>query len=155
LAALTAISMLAMAPLTANARPHTISIVRDGFYAGVDSRSGALAFFHVKHHRVYHLRFSLELTCHNSDTHQDYARNFSAGSRMPQGRPIPANGTLTVNWLQEDGGRHGHINGELTFHSHWLASFSVTSGGGFEDCTGFSAVLVRRASRTPPVPHDP
>jgi hypothetical protein len=155
LAAAAVISTLIVPPLAANASRHYVSIVRDGFYAGTDSGSGALAFFHVKHHRVYHLRFSLELSCHNSNTGQDYPRNFSAGSRMPQGRLIPANGTLSINWLQEDGGRRGHINSELTFHRNWLASFSVLSGGGYEDCTGFSAVRLQRAHKTPPVPHDP
>jgi hypothetical protein len=155
LAATAVMSIPISTPLAANASTHFVSIVRDGFYAGVDSGSSALAFFHVRHHRIYHLRFSLELTCHNSNTGQDYPRTFSAGSRMPQGRLIPANGTLSVNWVQQDGGRRGHINGELTFHRHWLASFSVTSGGGFEDCTGLSAVLLQRAHKTPPIPHDP
>jgi hypothetical protein len=155
LVAAAAMSLLVIPPVAANARTHFVSIVRDGFYAGMDTGSGALAFFHVKHHRIYHLRFSLDLTCHNSSNGQDYPRNFSAGSSMPQGRLIPANGTLAIDWTQEDGGRRGHIGGDLTFHRHLLASFSVQSNGGNEDCTGFSAILVQRAPHTPPVPHGP
>ncbi len=155
LAVVTAIGLMTTSTVAAQASRHFTSIVRDGFYAGIDSGSGDLAFFHVKHHRVYHLRFSMSLTCHNSATGQDYDRNFSAGSAMPQGRLIPANGTLTIHWNQQDSGRDGHITGELTFHRHFLASFSVLSGGGLEDCNGFSAVLMQRAHRTPPVPTAP
>ncbi len=155
LAAVAVISLLIIPPLAANARSHTVSIVRDGFYAGIVATAGELAFFHIKHHRVYHLRFALVLTCHNSGTGQDEPRAFSAGSSMPQGERIPANGTLSINWIQEDGGRRGHISGELGFHRHWLASFSVISSGGLETCTGFSAVPPHRAAKTPPVPSRP
>jgi hypothetical protein len=145
-----ATSVLILSPLAASA-----SVVRDGFYVGTDSDADAPAYFHVKHDRVYHLRFTLTLSCHNSSTGNNYPRYFTAGSAMPQGRSIPANGTFSIDWSQEDGGRHGRIHGELGFHRHGRARFSVTSTGGLEHCTGSSAVPLTRASRTPPVPSAP
>jgi hypothetical protein len=152
---ITAVGLLATAPLTAHARGRTTWIVRDGFYAGMSSGPGALTFFHVKNHRVYHLRFSLNLTCHDSTTGQDTTVNYSAGSAMPQGLQIPADGVLWIRWSQEDSGRMGHITADLRFHHRPLASFSVLSAGGVETCNGFSAVSVHRAPRTPPVPSAP
>ena len=154
LSIITAIGLLATVPLSAQAR-HVVWIVRDGFYAGMVSGSSELAFFHVKHHRVYHLRFSMNVSCHDSSTGQDYNVNFSAGPAMPQGRLIPANGTLRINWTETDSARRGQISAELTFHRHFLASFSVLTDGSIEDCNGFSAVPLQRAHRTPPVPVGP
>ena len=82
---------LTTAPGPARASRRYVAIVRDGFYAGMDAHS-ELVYFHVAHHRVYHLRFSLTLGCHNTDTHEDYPRTFDAGHVMPQGRVIPRNG---------------------------------------------------------------
>jgi hypothetical protein len=155
LALMAATGVLISAPLAAHARGHTTWIVRDGFYAGMDSSSGDLAFFHVKNHRVYHLRFSLNLSCQDDTTGQQFTPNYSAGSAMPQGLKIPANGVLRIQWTQVDSARNGHITAELRFHRHPLASFSVLSDGAVEDCNGFSAVLVQRAPRTPPVPSRP
>jgi len=135
----------------------TTWIVRDGFYAGIEQSSGGVefAYFHVKNRRIYHLRFALNLNCHNTNTGDDYPRTFDAGPHMPQGRLIPANGDLWIDWSERGGGREGRITGELSFRHHLLASFSVTADGGCEDCEGFSAVLLQRSPRTPPLPRNP
>jgi hypothetical protein len=133
----------------------TVWIVRDGFYAGLHQGSFGFAYFHVKNRRVYHLRFALNLTCHNSNTGEDYPRTFDAGPRMPQGRLIPANGIVTIGWSERGGGREGSITGELSLRRHLLASFSVVADGGYEACEGFSAIVVERSPRTPPLPTNP
>ena len=153
LALLTAAGLLTAVPLGAQARGHTHWIVADGFYAGMDS-NGDLAFFHVKHRRVYHLRFSLTLACHDS-AGPDTSPNFSAGSAMPQGRLIPSNGILRLSWIEEDSARDGHIRAVISFRTHPYASFAVDSSGTIETCSGDSAVDVQRARATPPVPTRP
>lgn len=98
-----ATGVLMSAPLAAHARRHITWIVRDGFYAGLDSSSGDLAFFHIKNHRVYHLRFSLTLSCQDDTTGQQYTPNYSAGSAMSQGLKIPAAeccGSNGLRWVQ-------------------------------------------------------
>ena len=149
------LATIAVVPLGAHARGPTHWIVRDGFYAGMDAGSGELAFFHVRHHRVYHLRFSLNLTCHDDTTGQDNSYNFSAGDEMPQGRLIPADGVLTINWTETDSARDGHINAELRFHRRPVASFYVTSASSVESCNGLSAVYVHRSRARVPVPSQP
>lgn len=133
----------------------TVWIVRDGFYAGLHQGSFGLAYFYVHDHRIDHLRFALNLNCHNTDTGQDYPRTFDAGPRMPQGRLVPANGIVDIDWSERGGGREGRISAELSFHSHPLASFSVVADGGYEDCEGFSAIVLQRSPRTPPLPTNP
>lgn len=130
-------------------------IVRDGFYAGLHQGSFGFAYFYVQGHRIYHLRFALNLNCHNTNTGEDYPRTFDAGPRMPQGRLIPANGIVTIDWSEHGGGRDGNITAELSFHRHPLASFSVIADGGYEECEGFSAIVLQRAPRTPPRPPNP
>jgi hypothetical protein len=152
LLALTAIALLGAATA---ALARTTWIVRDGFYVGSEDNFSELAFFHVANRRVRHLRFSMNLNCHNDNTGQDYDRNFSAGAAMPQDERIPSDGTLTIQWSETDAGRAGHITAELRFHRHPMASFSVTSAGGYEACNGFAAIRLHRSPRTPPVPSRP
>lgn len=134
------------------AHARTVYIVPDGLYAGMDPRSASLTFFHIHNHRVYHLRFSLNIVCHNSNTGADYTVNYSAGPAMPQGQTIPADGLLRLDWVESEAGREGHIDMEITFRRRPMASFSVTSTGGYESCNGFAAIYVRRSPLRVPVP---
>lgn len=151
------LSVLVVAPLAADARNHTATTVRDGFYAGITPGSHDLVFLHVKHRRVCHLRFNLTLACHDSSTGADYGAAFSAGSAMPQGKKIPANGRLQINWTQNNGARDGRISSEIDFHRsrHLLASFSVISSGAIENCDSFAAIAMSRSPKTPPIPPGP
>jgi hypothetical protein len=126
-------------------------IVRDGFYVGeVEGGGVELVYFYVSHHRIYHLRFSMNLNCTSSGV--DSNPNFNAGPAMPQGRAIPSDGIATISWSEDSAGRMGHITAELAFTRHPNASFSVFSQGEPEACNGFADIPIQRAAVTPPQP---
>jgi hypothetical protein len=135
---------------SALAAGRTVWIVRDGFYAGMDSSAGKLVYFYVSHRRVYHLRFSMELDCTSPGVTSNPI--FTAGEAMPQGRRIPPSGIVSIDWIEHGAGRTGHINAELAFTRHPNASFSVTSHGDPESCDGFADIPIQRAAVTPPRP---
>jgi hypothetical protein len=155
LALIVALAALAV-PSLAAATGRTVYIVRNGFYAGMDSGSGALTFFHIKNHRVYHLRFSMNLDCDNSNTGQHYDRNYNAGPGMPQGEAIGTNGRVDIDWSETEAGRDGNISAEISLSGRRpLASFSVHATGGYETCVGFSAIYIYRSPVNVPVPDQP
>jgi hypothetical protein len=156
LAALAAAAMIVILSLAGAASGRTVYIVRNGFYAGMDDGSGALTFFHIKNHRVYHLRMSLNLDCQNSNTGQDYQVNYNAGPKMPQGQAVGSNGRANIDWTETEAGRDGHISAEISFSGRRpLASFSVISNGGYETCNGFSAIYIARSPANVPIPRQP
>jgi hypothetical protein len=150
LAAAIATSACLLLTPSAVAVGRTVWIVRDGFYAGSVLSEGELVYFYVAHGRIYHLRFSMNLDCTSSGVTSN--PNFNAGPAMPQGQAIPANGIVSIDWTEREAGREGHINAELAFTRHPNASFSVTSHGDPESCTGFADVPIQRAAVTPPRP---
>jgi hypothetical protein len=109
--------------------------------------------FYVSHGRICHLRFGTDLDCTSSGVASN--PNFNAGPAMPQGRAIPANGIVSIDWTESGAGRVGHINAELAFTHRPNASFSVTSHSDVESCDGFADIRIQRAAVTPPRPSWP
>jgi hypothetical protein len=141
----------------ASARARATYIVRDGFYGGLGEQ-GTSVLFWISHHRVYHLRFNLIFPCHDIASGENYDRYFGAGTLMPQGRPIPRNGQLVLEWVQTDAGREGHITMTLSFRHSGAAQFSVDAphvGEGLEDCTGATTFSLTRSPRAIPLPSGP
>jgi len=141
----------------AGARSRTTYIIRDGFYGGLASDNTYVLLW-IRHRRVYHVRFNAMLQCYNISTHEEYPRLFDAGKNMPQGQAIPAGGRLTVDFVETEGGREGHIKATFSFRHSGLAEFTVDAphvGEGLEDCMGFQAILIKHSPHNVPVPAGP
>jgi hypothetical protein len=157
LAATVIAALLGALPSTSSARPRTTYIIRDGYYGGLFG-GNIYAMFWVSHRRVYHVRFDSMLQCYNISTHEEYPRLYDAGMNMPQGEAIPAGGSLTVHFVETEGGRVGHVTATFNFRRSGLAEFSVDAphvGEGLEDCTGFEAIRVKRSPHKIPQPAGP
>jgi len=126
-------------------------------YAGL-AGDNTYAMFWIKHRRVYHLRFSAMLQCYDIASHEEYPREFDAGKNMPQGREIPRNGRLVVDFVETEAGREGHIRATISLRHAGLAEFSIDAphvGEGLEDCTGFQAIRIKRSPHNIPIPAGP
>jgi hypothetical protein len=140
-----------------SARSRTTYIIRDGFYGGLN-HDNTYVLLWIRHRRVYHLRFNAMLQCYNINTHEEYPRLYDAGKNMPQGQPIPAGGRLTLDFVETEGGREGHVKATFSFRHSGLAEFSIDAphvGEGLEDCMGFQAILIKHSPHNIPVPAGP
>jgi hypothetical protein len=143
--------------LAPGAGARTTYIVRDGFYGGLGSNNTYVMLW-ISHRRVYHLRFSAIISCHDIASNEDYERAFDAGKNMPQGQAIPAGGRLVVNFTETSAGRVGHIRALISFRHGAVADFSLDAphtGEGLEDCTGAQVILLKRSPHTVPRPEGP
>jgi hypothetical protein len=159
LALVTALAALALlgGGLAPGAGARTTYIVRDGFYGGLGS-DNTYTMLWVSHRRVYHLRFSAILSCHDIASNEDYERAFDAGKNMPQGEPIPASGRLIVNFVETSAERVGHIRALISFRHGAVADFAIEAphtGEGLEDCTGSQVILLKRSPHNVPRPEGP
>jgi hypothetical protein len=102
------------------------AVVPDGSY-GVDRPArGEYIVFKVRNRKVRDLELQIQITCQASDTPYSEQRFFSAGAVAPQGRTIPANGKLILNWQERGNGRLGQVHVELKFFGpHDLANIGV------------------------------
>jgi hypothetical protein len=144
----------------AGARPTATSVIPNGTY-GVQGTRGEYVVFTVRDRKVRDLNFNIQITCQASDSPTSEQRFFGAGSRAPQGRTIPANGKLILNWQEDGGGRWGQVHVELKFGVRDVANFAVIvpedrSGAGPEDaresCDGVSSLRFKRGFELTPMP---
>lgn len=107
-------------------RPTTGAVVPNGSY-GVDRPArGEYVVFRVRNRKVRDLELQIQITCQASDTPYSEQRFFSAGAVAPEGRTIPANGKLILNWQERGNGRLGRVHVELKFVGpHDLANIAV------------------------------
>jgi hypothetical protein len=152
----------------ASARPaphHTTAVVPNGTYGVNKAARGEYVIFTVRNRHVRNLEFQIQITCQASDSPTSEQRFFTAGARAPQGRLIPSNGKLLLNWEERGGGRSGQIGAELKFGVRDVANFGVIvpeeQGPGAvpeeakESCNGVSALRFRRGFELPPMPLAP
>lgn len=111
---------------SASARPSYGAVVPDGSY-GVDRPArGEYVVFTVRNHKVRDLNLQIQITCQASDSPTSEQRFFTAGAVAPQGRTIPANGKLILNWQERGNGRLGRVHVELKFVGPYdLANIAV------------------------------
>ncbi|HEX5713710.1 MAG TPA: hypothetical protein VFX85_10390 [Solirubrobacterales bacterium] len=135
------------------------AVIPNGTYGALSPR-GEYVVFEVRNRKVRNLNFNMQITCQAPDSPSEQ-RFFSGGARAPEGRTIPANGKLILNWQEDGGGRYGQVHVELKFGVRDIANFAVIvpedrSGAGPEDaresCDGVSAQRFHRGFElTPPV----
>jgi len=110
----------------------------DGRYGKVEGHEVIL--FKVRDRKVTDFSFNMDMQCHNTDTGEDYVRDFT-GHNIDGGRAT-FNGHWDQNYTQTDGGREGSGLAEVTFTRGRgvYGSVSVVAPAGpesFEDCHGF------------------
>jgi hypothetical protein len=162
LVASAAVALLAAGPLSSPATARrTTAVITDGTYGALSPR-GEYVIFKVRNRRVRKLEFQIRISCETPDTPGSEERFFSAGAEAPQGRLVPANGKLVLEWQERGDGRLGNISAELKFGVHDVANFAVIvpeergpeSGPeeALESCNGVGSLRVRRGFEVPPVP---
>lgn len=132
-------------------RPAT-AVVPNGSY-GVLGPRGEYVVFTVRNRKVRDLNFNMQITCQASDEPTSEQRYFGAGAEAPQGRTIPANGKLVLNWSERAEGRYGHVSAEIKFGVRDVFNASVIvpedrAGLGPEDaaesCDGVTSLRFHR-----------
>jgi hypothetical protein len=141
----------------ADARPAPGAVVPDGTYGGLDRASGEYVLFKVRSRRVRDLAFNTKILCQASDSTVSEPRFFSAVD-APQGKTIPRNGTLHLEWQERGDGRQGNIGVTLHFGTRDFADLSVIVpeepgeyevGEAKESCDGGGIVNFRRGFEVP------
>jgi hypothetical protein len=152
-------SLLA-ASYDADARLATGAVVPDGTYGGLSKASGEYVVFKVQNRRVRDLAFNTKILCQASDASSPEARFFSA-AHAPQGKVIPRNGVLHLEWQEQGDGRNGNIGVTLRFGTRDFADLAVIVpeepgqyevGETKESCDGGGIVHFRRGFEVPAMP---
>jgi hypothetical protein len=143
------------------ARPAQVgTVVPDGTYGGLDRGSGEYVVFKVRNRRVFKLAFNTKILCQASDSSNNEPRFFSA-AHAPQGRTIPRNGRLHLEWQEQGDGRNGNIGVTLHFGTRDFADLAVIVpeepgqvevGEAKESCDGGGIVNFRRGFEVPAMP---
>jgi hypothetical protein len=141
----------------ADARPAPTAVVPDGTYGGLDKASGEYVVFKVRNRRVRNLAFNTKILCQASDASSPEARFFSA-THAPDGKVIPRNGVLHLEWQERGDGRQGNIGVTLRFGTRDFADLAVIvpeEPGQYEEneakesCDGGGIVHFRRGFEVP------
>lgn len=147
---------------TSSARPsQSSSVIPNGSYGVNKPARGEYVYFTVRNRRVRNLEFQIQVTCQASDSPTSEQRFFSAGARAPQGRIVPANGKLELQWQERGNGRFGNIGVELKFGVRDIANIGVVvpeeqgpeaePEEAKESCDGVGALRFRRGFELPPM----
>jgi hypothetical protein len=146
----------------ADARPagNVGAVVPDGTYGGLDRGSGEYVLFKVRNRRVRDLAFNTKILCQASDSPTSEPRFFSA-VHAPDGKAIPRNGILHLEWQERGDGRQGNIGVTLHFGTRDFADLAVIvpeEPGQYEEnetkesCDGGGIVHFRRGFEVPAMP---
>jgi len=141
------------------------AVVPDGSYGVNLPARGEYVVFTVRNRKVRDLNLQIQITCQASDSPNAEQRFFTAGAVAPQGRTIPANGRLILNWQERGNGRLGRVHVELKFGVRDVANVGVIvpeeqgpeaePEEAKESCDGVGALLFRRGFELhapPPAP---
>jgi hypothetical protein len=133
------------------------AVVPNGTY-GVLGPRGEYVVFTVRNRKVRDLNFNLQITCQASDAPSSEQRYFGAGAQAPQGRTIPANGKLVLNWNERAEGRYGQVSAEIKFGIRDVfnasvivpeESFAAGPEDTLESCDGVSSLRFHRGFELP------
>jgi hypothetical protein len=154
------VAATALAP-SAGAR-RTTAVIPNGT-SGVQGPRGEYVVFVVRDRKVRDLNFNIQVTCQASDSPISEQRFFTAGVEAPQGRRIPDNGKLILNWQERGNGRLGQVHVELKFGVRDVANFGVivpeepgpepVPDEALESCDGVSALRFHRGFELTPLPY--
>ncbi len=122
---------------------------QDGRYGGLSRGNEELIGFKIRNRVVSDFFFNMHMECHNTDTNEDYVRDFDA--RGIGGGRIAFNGHWESRYTSESGGRYGEglIEIDFTRSRGVFAAVGVTvpgRGGDLEICSGFLDLRMQRGS---------
>ena len=151
--ALVALAASALAVPVAVAEPRTMTIPRDGRWAGIERDRGGpveIGSFKLRDRHVRALGFTIPLRCTNTDSGDDSIAFFRGGKdgTAPAGRVIPRSGTLRLRWTETDAGREANVLAEITFAARrptLTISFEVNDE--VERCRAFSVIRLHHGPR--------
>ena len=144
------------------ARPSATAVIPNGSYGVNKPARGEYVYFTVRNRKVRDLELQIQITCQASDSPASEQRFFTAGAEAPEGRLIPSNGKLILNWQERGNGRLGRVHVELKFGVRDIANVGVIvpeeilpSDGpedAHESCDGVGALRFHRGFELPPQP---
>jgi hypothetical protein len=149
-------------PADAAARPaNSTAVIPNGSYGVYKPARGEYVYFTVRNRRVRDLELQIQVICQASDSPTAEPRFFTAGAEAPEGRLIPSNGKLILNWQERGNGRLGRVHVELKFGVRDIANVGVVvpeepgvpaeADEAKESCDGVGALRFRRGFELPPM----
>lgn len=144
---LTLVALLLGATSLAMARPAGPVSAQNGRYGGLTAGGAELIGFKIRNRVVSDFFFNIHMECHNTDTNEDYVRDFDA--RGIGGGRIDSSGHWESRYTSESSGRYGEGLIEINFHrdGRVYAGVGVTvpgRGADLEVCTGLLHLRMRR-----------
>jgi hypothetical protein len=148
-------------PAQAAARPASTSVIPNGSYGVNKPARGEYVYFTVRNRRVRNLELQIQVICQASDSPTAEPRFFTAGAEAPEGRLVPSNGRLILNWQERGNGRLGRVHVELKFGARDIANVGVIvpeepgvpaeAEEAKESCDGVGALRFHRGFELPPM----
>lgn len=117
--------------------------VRNGYYGDVTFAPNIVGF-RVRDRVIRKVATTVDITCHNSDTGEDYDVGFI--SKTNRTVRVRSNGNAHLTWEAEDAGRTGTVTLNVTFRRGRaaLASIAVDVAGGYETCNAYWPFRLQR-----------
>jgi hypothetical protein len=136
---LTLIALMLGTASLALARPAGPVPAQNGRYGGLSGGGQELLGFKIRNRVVSDFFFNTHMECHNTDTNEDYVRDFDA--RGIGGGRIDGAGHWESRYTSESSGREGEGLAEINFHRNGAIYAGITitvpnRGGNLEICTG-------------------
>jgi hypothetical protein len=144
---LTLVALLLGSASLAGARPAGAVPAQNGRYGGLSRTGEELLGFKIRNRVVSDFFFNTHMECHNTDTNEDYVRDFDA--RGIRGGQIDRDGHWESRYTSESSGREGEGLAEINFHRNGAiyAGITVTvpgRGENLEICSGLLHLRMRR-----------
>jgi hypothetical protein len=147
---------------TSSARPTSgTAVIPNGSYGVNKPARGEYVSFTVHNRRVRDLELQIQIICQASDSPTSEPRFFTAGAEAPEGRLVPSNGKLILNWQERGNGRLGRVHVELKFGVRDIANVGVIvpeepgapaeAEEAKESCDGVGALRFHRGFELPPM----
>jgi hypothetical protein len=129
------------------ARPAGPVPAQNGRYGGLTRSGDELLGFKLRGRVVSDFFFNTHMECHNTDTGEDYVRDFDA--RGIGGGRIDSAGHWESRYTSESSGRYGEGLAEINFHRGGAVYAGITvtvpgRGGDLEVCTGLLHLRMHR-----------
>ena len=144
---LTLVALLLGGTALATARPAGPVPAQNGRYGGLTPSGDELLGFKLRNRVVSDFFFNTHMECHNTDTNEDYVRDFDA--RGIGGGRIDRAGHWESRYTSESNGREGEGLAEINFHRNGAIYAGVTitvpgRGENLEICTGLLHLRMQR-----------
>lgn len=146
---LTLVAVLFGTASLALARPAGPVSAPDGRYGGLTAGGAELIGFKIRNRVVSDFTFNMHMECHNTDTNENYVRDFDA--RGIGGGRISSSGHWESRYTSESNGRYGEGLVEINFTRNrgTFAEVGVRvpgGDGGLEVCDGLLVLRLQRGA---------